>query len=83
MDCFMLDRGKKGLDDTMITVDDSGGFGYHGYGKAGWPRRARIILAELQKGKKSWMDVQRIMTWKRLDDEKMSKIDEQILWQSR
>jgi len=21
----MLDRGKKGLDDTMITVDDSGG----------------------------------------------------------
>ncbi|KAH1232130.1 hypothetical protein AAZX31_09G058100 [Glycine max] len=60
-----------------------GGFGYHGYGKAGWPRRARIILAELQKGKKSWMDVQRIMTWKRLDDEKMSKIDEQILWQSR
>lgn len=25
MDCFMLDRGKKGLDDTMITVDDSGG----------------------------------------------------------
>ncbi|KAJ1378205.1 Metallo-dependent phosphatase-like [Sesbania bispinosa] len=29
-----------------------GGFGYHGYGKAGWPRRARIILAELEKGKK-------------------------------
>ncbi|KAG4956824.1 hypothetical protein JHK85_043204 [Glycine max] len=59
-----------------------GGFGYHGYGKAEWPRRARIILAE-QNGKKSWMNVQRIMTWKRLDDEKMSKIDEQILWQSR
>ncbi|KAK7411975.1 hypothetical protein VNO78_03420 [Psophocarpus tetragonolobus] len=60
-----------------------GGFGYHGYGKSGWPRRARIILAELQKGKKSWMDVQRIMTWKRLDDEKLSKIDEQILWHGR
>ncbi|KAL2970791.1 hypothetical protein AAZX31_15G158800 [Glycine max] len=59
-----------------------GGFGYHGYGKAEWPRRARIILAE-KNGKKSWMNVQRIMTWKRLDDEKMSKIDEQILWQSR
>ncbi|KAK7303938.1 hypothetical protein RJT34_14864 [Clitoria ternatea] len=57
-----------------------GGFGYHGYGKAGWPRRARIILAELEKGKNSWMDVQRIRTWKRLDDEKLSKIDEQILW---
>lgn len=57
-----------------------GGFGYHGYGKAGWPRRARIILAELQKGKESWTSVQKIMTWKRLDDEKMSKIDEQILW---
>ncbi|KAK7329137.1 hypothetical protein VNO77_23283 [Canavalia gladiata] len=60
-----------------------GGFGYHGYGKVGWPRRARIILAELQKGKRSWMDVQRIMTWKRLDDEKLSKIDEQRLWLSR
>ncbi|XP_004487999.1 probable inactive purple acid phosphatase 28 isoform X1 [Cicer arietinum] len=57
-----------------------GGFGYHGYGKVGWPRRARIILAELQKGKMSWTSVQRIMTWKRLDDEKLSKIDEQILW---
>ncbi|CAL0327899.1 unnamed protein product [Lupinus luteus] len=57
-----------------------GGFGYHGYGKAGWPRRARIIQAELQKGKNSWMGVERIKTWKRLDDEKMSKIDEQILW---
>ncbi|WJX28257.1 putative inactive purple acid phosphatase 28 [Trifolium repens] len=57
-----------------------GGIGYHGYGKAGWPRRARIIRAELQKGKKSWTTVQRIMTWKRLDDEKLSKIDEQILW---
>nr|KYP46731.1 putative inactive purple acid phosphatase 28 [Cajanus cajan] len=60
-----------------------GGFGYHGYGKVGWPRRARIILAELEKGHKSWMGVQRIMTWKRLDDEKLTKIDEQILWQSR
>ncbi|XP_027904089.1 probable inactive purple acid phosphatase 28 isoform X2 [Vigna unguiculata] len=59
-----------------------GGFGYHGYGKAGWPRRARIIQAELEKGKNSWMGVQRILTWKRLDDEKLSKIDEQILWQN-
>ncbi|XP_017422573.1 probable inactive purple acid phosphatase 28 isoform X2 [Vigna angularis] len=58
-----------------------GGFGYHGYGKAGWPRRARIIQAELEKGKNSWMGVQRILTWKRLDDEKLSKIDDQILWQ--
>ncbi|KAJ6742039.1 INACTIVE PURPLE ACID PHOSPHATASE 28-RELATED [Salix viminalis] len=47
-----------------------GGFGYHGYGKAGWPRRARIISAELEKGEKSWMGVERISTWKRLDDEK-------------
>ncbi|XP_057433097.1 probable inactive purple acid phosphatase 28 isoform X1 [Lotus japonicus] len=57
-----------------------GGFGYHGYGKAGWPRRARIILAQLEKGKMSWMGLQKIMTWKRLDDQKLSKIDEQILW---
>ncbi|XP_061964355.1 probable inactive purple acid phosphatase 28 [Populus nigra] len=59
-----------------------GGFGYHGYGKAGWPRRARIILAELEKGEKSWMGVERISTWKRLDDEKLRKLDEQVLWQS-
>ncbi|KAM1467870.1 hypothetical protein ACFX13_033768 [Malus domestica] len=57
-----------------------GGFGYHGYGNARWPRRARVILAELGKGKKGWMGVERIKTWKRLDDEKLSKIDEQVLW---
>ncbi|XP_012084986.1 probable inactive purple acid phosphatase 28 isoform X2 [Jatropha curcas] len=58
-----------------------GGFGYHGYGRAGWPRRARVILAELRKGEKSWMGVESIRTWKRLDDEKLSKIDEQVLWE--
>ena len=57
-----------------------GGCGYHGYGRAGWPRRARIIVAELGKGEMAWMGVERIRTWKRLDDEKLSKIDEQVLW---
>ncbi|KAK9097480.1 hypothetical protein Sjap_022977 [Stephania japonica] len=57
-----------------------GGSGYHGYGKAGWQRRARVIVAELEKGKRAWMRVQRIKTWKRIDDEKLSKFDEQILW---
>ncbi|KAA8535826.1 hypothetical protein F0562_030854 [Nyssa sinensis] len=57
-----------------------GGFGYHGYGRAGWPRRARVILAELVKGENAWMGVEKIKTWKRLDDEKLSKIDEQVLW---
>ncbi|KAB1204295.1 putative inactive purple acid phosphatase 28 [Morella rubra] len=57
-----------------------GGFGYHGYGKAGWPRRARVILAELGKGDKDWKGVERIKTWKRLDDEKLNKVDEQVLW---
>lgn len=58
-----------------------GGIGYHGYGKAGWPRRARIILAELAKGEKTWNGVERIKTWKRLSDEKLSKIDVQVLWE--
>ncbi|XVE71905.1 hypothetical protein DITRI_Ditri10aG0188800 [Diplodiscus trichospermus] len=58
-----------------------GGFGYHGYGRAGLPRRARVILAELRKGDKAWMGVERIKTWKRLDDENLSKIDEQVLWE--
>lgn len=58
-----------------------GGFGYHGYGKAGWRRRARVILAELGKGEKGWTGVERIKTWKRLDNDKLSKIDEQLLWE--
>lgn len=58
-----------------------GGFGYHGYGRAGNPRRARVILMELQKGEKEWMGVERIKTWKRYDDKKFSKVDEQVLWE--
>ncbi|KAK6942031.1 Calcineurin-like phosphoesterase domain, ApaH type [Dillenia turbinata] len=57
-----------------------GGFGYHAYGTEGWPRRARIIMAELEKGKRLWGGVERIKTWKRIDDDKMSTIDEQVLW---
>lgn len=60
-----------------------GGFGYHGYGRARWPRRARVMLMELGKSDKGWTGVERIGTWKRLDDEEMSKIDEQILWHAR
>ncbi|XP_047321550.1 probable inactive purple acid phosphatase 28 [Impatiens glandulifera] len=57
-----------------------GGFGYHGYGKAGWPRRSRVIMAELgNKGGK--IGVEKIRTWKRLDDLRLSKIDEQVLWE--
>ncbi|CAI9099314.1 OLC1v1036109C2 [Oldenlandia corymbosa var. corymbosa] len=57
-----------------------GGIGYHGYGRAGWPRRARIILAELAKGDRTWTGVERVTTWKRLDDGKLSRIDEHVLW---
>ncbi|RWV94816.1 hypothetical protein GW17_00042610 [Ensete ventricosum] len=57
-----------------------GGFGYHGYGRVGWPRRARVISAQLAKGKKAWMGVETIRTWKRLDDDKLTKINEQLLW---
>ncbi|XP_010259863.1 PREDICTED: probable inactive purple acid phosphatase 28 isoform X2 [Nelumbo nucifera] len=60
-----------------------GGFGYHAYGKAGWPRRSRVVLVELAKGLRSWMGVERIKTWKRLDDENLSRIDEQVLWDQR
>lgn len=57
-----------------------GGFGYHAYGKAGWSRRARVIMATLEKGEKTWQGVTSIKTWKRLDDTAFSKIDEQTLW---
>ncbi|KAK1409733.1 hypothetical protein QVD17_36262 [Tagetes erecta] len=59
-----------------------GGFGYHGYGRAGWSRRGRLILAQLKKGKNEWMGVETIKSWKRLDDENLTKIDHQILWTS-
>uniref|UniRef100_A0A0A9EZJ1 Calcineurin-like phosphoesterase domain-containing protein n=1 Tax=Arundo donax TaxID=35708 RepID=A0A0A9EZJ1_ARUDO len=57
-----------------------GGFGYHAYGRPHWPRRARIIYSKLKKGQKSWMEVESIQTWKLLDDENLTKIDEQVLW---
>ncbi|PKA57562.1 putative inactive purple acid phosphatase 28 [Apostasia shenzhenica] len=57
-----------------------GGFGYHAYGRASWPRRARLIAAELKRGVREWMEVETIKTWKRLDDYMLSKIDEQVLW---
>ncbi|KAL5974124.1 hypothetical protein ACLOJK_030787 [Asimina triloba] len=60
-----------------------GASGYHGYGRAGWPRRGRVILAKLGKGERSWKGVESIETWKRLDDKGLSKIDEQVLWRKR
>ncbi|KAK4774907.1 hypothetical protein SAY86_009842 [Trapa natans] len=58
-----------------------GGSGYHGYGKVGWPRRARVIQAELEQKDGEWIGVNRIRTWKRLDDKKLSLIDKQVLWE--
>lgn len=59
----------------------AGGFGYHAYGKAGWSRRARVVVASLEKTQKgSWGTVKSIKTWKRLDDKKLSLIDAQVLW---
>lgn len=58
-----------------------GGSGYHGYGKLGWPRRARVIQAELEQKERHWVRVRRIRTWKRRDDEKLSVIDKQVLWE--
>lgn len=56
-----------------------GGFGYHGYGRAGWPRRVRVISAELGEDQKTQTRVRKIKTWKRLDDDFFTKIDEQVL----
>ncbi|XP_078438087.1 purple acid phosphatase 28 [Wolffia australiana] len=53
-----------------------GGFGYHGYGRPGWARRARVILAELGSA-----GVARVRTWKHLDDPALTLIDEQVLWE--
>ncbi|KAK7275473.1 hypothetical protein RIF29_16590 [Crotalaria pallida] len=66
---------------TGINLCYAGGFGYHAYGKAGWSRRARVVVASLEKTEKdTWGDVKSIKTWKRLDDEHITGIDGQVLW---
>ncbi|KAK9741243.1 hypothetical protein RND81_03G091700 [Saponaria officinalis] len=59
----------------------AGGFGYHAYGMAGWPRRARVVSVKLEKtGNGVWGPVTMIKTWKRLDDAQFSTIDAQVLY---
>lgn len=69
-------------DVSGIQLCYAGGFGYHAYGKAGWPRRARVVLASLKKSKEEggWGMLESIKTWKRLDDEHLSTIHIQTLW---
>ncbi|KAM0945548.1 putative calcineurin-like phosphoesterase domain, ApaH type, phosphoesterase [Dioscorea sansibarensis] len=68
---------------TGIRLCYAGGFGYHAYGKAGWPRRARVMSAYLEKAPSgAWGGVRSIKTWKRLDDKHLSKIDTEILWEA-
>ncbi|KAG7575182.1 Calcineurin-like phosphoesterase domain ApaH type [Arabidopsis suecica] len=64
-----------------INLCYAGGAGYHGYGKVGWARRARVVEAQLEKTKYGrWGAVDTIKTWKRLDDKNHSLIDTQLLW---
>ncbi|KAL3739785.1 hypothetical protein ACJRO7_021107 [Eucalyptus globulus] len=66
---------------TGIQLCYAGGFGYHAYGKAGWARRARVVVATLEKTEEaSWGPLKSIKTWKRLDDRSLSTIDVQVLW---
>lgn len=66
---------------TGIQLCYAGGFGYHAYGKAGWSRRARVVVASLEKSEKGeWGAVKSIKTWKRLDDPNFTAIDGQALW---
>lgn len=66
---------------TGIKLCYAGGFGYHAYGKAGWSRRARVVVASLEKTEKGdWGAVKSIKTWKRLDDQHLTAIDGQVLW---
>ncbi|CAK9167051.1 unnamed protein product [Ilex paraguariensis] len=66
---------------TGIQLCYGGGFGYHAYGKAGWARRARVVVASLEKMKKGgWGAIKSIKTWKRIDDDHLTAIDGQVLW---
>ncbi|KAF9688012.1 hypothetical protein SADUNF_Sadunf02G0152800 [Salix dunnii] len=69
---------------TGIQLCYAGGFGYHAYGKAGWSRRARVVVASLEKTEQGgWGAVKSIKTWKRLDDEHLTAVDVQVLWSKR
>lgn len=57
-----------------------GGFVYHAYGQAGWARRARVMVVNLDKTENGWGPVQSIKTRKRLDDANFTAIDDQLLW---
>ncbi|KAK9265743.1 hypothetical protein L1049_027304 [Liquidambar formosana] len=66
---------------TGIQLCYAGGLGYHAYGKAGWERRARVVVATLEKTEKGgWGGVKSIKTWKRLDDQDLTKVNHQVLW---
>lgn len=66
---------------TGIQLCYAGGFGYHAYGKAGWSRRARVVVATLEKTESGdWGGVKTIKTWKRLDDQHLTAIDAEVLW---
>ncbi|KAL0002445.1 hypothetical protein SO802_016226 [Lithocarpus litseifolius] len=66
---------------TGIQLCYAGGFGYHAYGKAGWARRARVVVVNLEKMEKGgWGAVKSIETRKRLDDQHLTAIDSQVLW---
>uniref|UniRef100_A0A251T724 Putative purple acid phosphatase 14 n=1 Tax=Helianthus annuus TaxID=4232 RepID=A0A251T724_HELAN len=66
---------------TGINLCYAGGFGYHAYGKAGWSRRSRVVVASLEKKSNgSWGAVEFIKTYKRLDDGNLTVIDDQVLW---
>lgn len=55
--------------------------GYHAYGLSWWPRRARVVVADLNKKRDGkWGGVKSIRTWKRLDDQQLSVVDAQFLW---
>lgn len=67
-----------------IQLCYAGGFGYHAYGKAGWSRRARVVVASLEKTENGgWGAVKSIKTWKRLDDQHLTAIDGEVLWFKR
>ncbi|KAI7747370.1 hypothetical protein M8C21_002291 [Ambrosia artemisiifolia] len=69
---------------TGIYLCYAGGFGYHAYGKAGWSRRSRVVVVSLEKKSNgSWGGVEFIKTYKRLDEENLTVIDNQLVTAQR
>lgn len=56
------------------------GFRHHVYDVTDWTKRATVIQVEHNKRKEALMGMEKIRTWKQLDDGVLTEFDKKVLW---